>query len=65
MYRIVDMSHTACSSFVSDFPIKVEPYAIIYKNIIGTYSCIPFDDFGKNVFLTREAAEKALRGEEE
>lgn len=62
IYRIVDMSHTACESFVSSFAETVEPYAIIYKNMMGGYSCIPFEEFGKTVFLTREEAERALKG---
>jgi hypothetical protein len=57
LYEIVEMpKHT----FVSEFPIIVEPQQIIYKNIMWHHSCIPFDDFGKTVFLTREEAEKAL-----
>ncbi len=62
LYEIVDMSaHPACDSFVSDFSLKVEPYQIIYRNLIGGYSCIPFEQFGKTVFLTKEEAEKALK----
>lgn len=64
MYAIVDMSHTACKSFVSDLPIKVEPYQIIYRNIMGGYSCIPFEEFGKTVFLTKEEAEAKLKERE-
>ena len=64
IYRIVDMSHTTCKSFVSDFPEVVEPYAVIYKDIFGSYSCIPFDEFGKTVFLTEEEAEAALKERE-
>jgi hypothetical protein len=57
LYQIVEMPrHT----FVSSFPIIVEPQQIIYINVMGSHSCIPFDDFGKTVFLTREEAEKAL-----
>ena len=63
LYEIVEMNHTAHKHhnvFISSFPITVEPYQIVYRNIMGGYSCIPFDDFGKTVFLTREEAEKAL-----
>ena len=61
VYQIIDMSHTACKSFVSDFAETVEPYSIIYKNIMGGYSVIPFEQFGKTVFLTKEEAEAELR----
>ena len=57
LYEIVKMpKHT----FISEFPMIVEPYQIIYRNIIGGYSCIPFEALGKTVFLTKEEAEKAL-----
>ena len=64
LYQIVEMNHTAHKHhniFVSDFPITVEPYQIVYRNIMGGYSCIPFDDFGKTVFLTKEEAEEKLK----
>ena len=61
VYQIIDMSHTACKSFVSDFAETVEPYSIIYKNIMGGYSVIPFEQFGKTVFLTKEEAEEKLK----
>ena len=61
LYPIVDMSHTACKSFVSDFPIKVLPYQIYYINVMGGISAIPFDNFGKTVFLTKEEAEEKLK----
>lgn len=58
LYQIVKMpKHT----FVSEFPIIAEPQQIIYRNIMGAYSCIPFDDFGKTVFLTRAEAEAKLK----
>lgn len=57
LYQIVD---TPSQSFVSTFPRTVEPYQIIYRNIMGHHSCIPFEDFGKTVFLTHEEAEAAL-----
>lgn len=61
LYQIVKMpKHT----FVSEYPIIVEPQQIIYRNILGNHSCIPFEEFGKTVFLTREEAEKALKGGE-
>lgn len=57
LYEIVKMpKHT----FISEFPMIVEPYQIIYRNIIGGYSCIPFEALGKTIFLTKEEAEKAL-----
>lgn len=62
LYQIVDMSHTACKSFVSDFSIKVLPHQIYYLNLMGGVSAIPFENFGKTVFLTKEEAEKALEG---
>ena len=64
LYQIVEMNHTAHKHhnvFISDFPITVEPYQIVYRNIMGGYSCIPFDDFGKTVFLTKEEAEEKLK----
>lgn len=64
LYQIVDMSHTACKSFVSDFTIKVLPYQIYYLNLMGGVSAIPFEEFGKTVFLTREEAEAKLKERE-
>ena len=61
LYQIVDMSHTACKSFVSNFPIRVEPYQIYYINIMGGVSAMPFENFGKTVFLTKEEAEAKLK----
>ena len=61
LYRVVDMSHTACNSFVDDFPIKVEPYSIIYENMMGHYASIPFEQFGKTIFLTKDQAEQKLK----
>ena len=61
LYQIIDMSHTACKSFVSDFPITVLPYQIYYINIMGGISVIPFENFGKTVFLTKEEAEAKLK----
>ena len=61
LYQIVDMSHTACKSFVSDFPITVLPYQINYLNLMGGVSTIPFENFGKTVFLTKEEAEEKLK----
>ena len=61
LYQIVDMSHTACKSFVSDFPITVLPHQIYYLNLMGGISAIPFENFGKTVFLTKEEAEEKLR----
>ena len=61
LYEIVDMSHTACNSFVSDFPIMVEPYQIVYKNLMGDFSCIPFEKIGKTIFFTKEQAEQKLK----
>ena len=68
LYEIVEMNHTAHkihNVFISEFPIKVEPYQIVYRNIMGSYSFIPFDKFGKTVFLSREEAEKALEERKE
>ena len=59
--RLYQIVKTTRHTFVSEFPIIVEPQQIIYRNIMGFYFCIPFDDFGKTAFLTREEAEKALR----
>ena len=59
VYKIVDMSHTACNSFITKE--TVEPYAVIYANVMGGYSCIPFEAFGKTVFLSEEEAKYALK----
>ena len=64
LYPIIDMSHTACKSFVSDFPITVLPYQIYYINVMGGISAIPFDNFGKTVFFTKEEAEEKLKERE-
>lgn len=60
LFRIVDMPYTL-DSVVSKITETVEPYSIVYKNILGGYSCIPFDEFGKTVFLSKKEAEKALK----
>lgn len=59
VYKIVDMSHTACNSFITKE--TVEPYAVIHANVMGGYSCIPFEAFGKTVFLSEAEAEYALK----
>lgn len=59
VYKIVDMSHTACNSFITKE--TVEPYAVIYANVMGGYSCIPFEAFGKTVFLSEAEAKYALK----
>lgn len=58
--RIYKIFKRPSCAFVGSLPLIVEPQQIIYKNVMGHYSCIPFDDFNKTVFLTREEAEKAL-----
>ena len=59
IYRIIKPSGE-CKPFVPTLPDKVEPFGICYRNVMGGYSLIPFDELGKTVFLTREEAEKAL-----
>lgn len=59
--RIFSIVKMPRHTFVSEFPIIVEPQQIIYRNILGNHSCIPFEEFGKTVFLTREEAEAALK----
>ena len=41
----------------------VEPNGVVYKSILGGYVLVPFEDIGKTVFLTKEEAQQALRGE--
>lgn len=64
IYRIVKPSG-ACKPFIPTLPDKVEPFGICYRNVMGGYSLIPLDEFGKTVFLTREEAEAALERREE
>lgn len=64
LFRIIKLTNSACKPFVLTLPDKVEPYGIFYKGLMGEYRCIPFEEFGKTVFLTREEAEEALREKE-
>lgn len=64
LFRIIKLTSGAYKPFVPTLPDKVEPYGIFYKGLMGEYRCIPFEEFGKTVFLTREEAEKALREKE-
>lgn len=64
LFRIIKITNSACKPFVPTLPDKVEPYGIFYKGLMGEYRCIPFEEFGKTVFLTREEAKKALREQE-
>ena len=65
IYRIVDMkSHSAYNDFVTCE--RVLPFGIPIESILGGARIIPIEQFGKTVFLTREAAEAtldAMRGE--
>ena len=54
--------NTQYAKYVSEE--TVEPYGVAYKNILGGYALVPFDDIGKSVFLTKEEAERALKGGE-
>lgn len=63
IYRIVKPSGV-CKPFIPIIPDTVEPFGICYRNVMGGYSLIPFDEIGKTVFLTREEAEAALKGGE-
>lgn len=59
IYRIVDMkSHSAYNDFVTCE--RVLPFGIPIESILGGARIIPIEQFGKTVFLTREAAEAAL-----
>ena len=60
IYRIIKPSGVY-KPFVSTLPDKVEPFGIYYKNLMGAYSYIPFDELGRTVFLTREEAEQRLK----
>lgn len=62
IYRIMAVNHSVYKPFVATLPDKVEPYGIYYKGLMGEYRYIPFDEIGKTVFLSREAAEQALKG---
>ena len=53
---------TTYTPFVSDY--DVEAYGIPVKSVLGDLIVIPFDAIGKTVFLSREEAEKALKGDE-
>lgn len=60
LFRILNKPYSL-GSYVSSFTETVEPYSIVTKNIMGGYSCTPFEDFGKTVFLTKEEAEAKLK----
>ena len=60
--RLYQIYEVANHRFISDFPETVEPYQVVYKNIMGNYSGIPFEEIGKTVFLTKEEAEQKLKG---
>lgn len=63
IYRIVDMkSHSAYNDFVTCE--RVLPFGIPIESILGGARIIPIEQFGKTVFLTREAAEAALEERE-
>lgn len=61
VYRIVDMqSHTIYKNFVREE--TAQPIGVPYRDIMGSFSLIPLDAFGKTAFLTKEEAEAALKG---
>ena len=64
LFRIIKLTNSVHKPFVPTLPDTVEPYGIFYKGLMGECRRIPFEDFGKTVFLTREEAEKALREKE-
>lgn len=51
-----------------DFPknrgIKRKQYFIVWHEVVNTISHLDFEQLGKTVFLTREAAEKAFKVKE-
>lgn len=53
----IDIRSAGNHMFICHDGLDDEPY---YKNI-----CCKFEDFGKTVFLNREDAERALKGEKE
>jgi hypothetical protein len=55
--------HTMYTPFISE--LKVENYGIPFKDVLGHWGIIPFEEIGKTVFLTREEAEKALKRKED
>ena len=63
IYRIIKPSGK-CKAFVPTLPDMVAPFGIYYRNVMGAYSYVPFDELGKTVFLTREEAEAALKEKE-
>lgn len=64
IFRIVEAANGLYAPFVPALADKVEPFGICYRNLMGSYSCIPFDEMGKTVFLSREEAEAALKERE-
>ena len=58
IYKINKIPNSACAPFITKE--RVEPYAVFYKNIMGGYSCIPFDAFNETAFLSEEKAEEKL-----
>lgn len=60
LYRVIVPKNG--EPYVSSCTAKVEPYAIYYQCAADAYYRILPDDIGKSVFLTREEAEKALKG---
>ncbi len=55
LYKI----HTMYTPFISE--LKVENYGMPFKDVLGHWSIIPFEEIGKTVFLTREEAEAKLK----
>lgn len=59
VWRIVDMeSHTAYKNYVDE--VQARPVGVPFRDILGGYSLIPLDAFGKTAFLTKEEAAAAL-----
>lgn len=53
---------TKYTPFVGEY--VVEDYGIPTRDVLGHYLIIPFDEIGKTVFLGKEEAEKALKGDD-
>ena len=60
LYRIVDKPFSPGDA-VARIDGDVEPFGVTYRSLFGHYCLIPFDEFGKTTFLTKEEAEKAIK----
>lgn len=59
VYKINTIPKSKIEPFITKE--TVEPFAVVYRNIMGGYSCIPFEEFGKTAFLAQDKAEAKLK----